>query len=93
MGAGPVNVTVAVDGDPPLTALGLRVTLLIPTAPTVRARVAVELSVPVAVMFTATFEVCAKVVIGNVAVVAPAATVTDAGTVAADVVFDAKVTV
>lgn len=57
VGAGPVIVIVAVEDEPPLTDAGASETLLTPTAPTVRASVAVELSVPVAVMVTATFVV------------------------------------
>jgi len=59
VGAGPLNVIVAVEEEPPLTELGDRDTPLTPTAPTVSANVAVELSVPVAVRVTATLDVCA----------------------------------
>jgi hypothetical protein len=90
VGAGPLRVTVPVEGLPPATAAGLNVTdageggLIV--------RVAVWLPLRVPVMVTLAAALTAMVVTVKVAVVAPAATVTLAGVVA-DALLSDKVTV
>ena len=80
-GAGPVNVTVPVEEAPPVTAVGLKVTERGLGALTVSWAVAVPLSVAVIVGVAA--ETLAVVVTVKFAVVAPASTFTEAGTLAA----------
>jgi hypothetical protein len=82
-GAGLLRVTVPVDGLPPTTEVGLRATVVIVGA--VMARDAVTGVAPLAEapMLAVWFDPTAVVVTVNVAVVAPAATETDAGTVPA----------
>jgi hypothetical protein len=79
-GARPVKVTVPVEEKPPVTAVGFMVTLLRAAGLTVRVAVRVALYVPVIV--AGVDELTALVVTEKVAVVAPAATVTLAGTTA-----------
>ncbi|MCK7490004.1 MAG: hypothetical protein MZU79_07120 [Anaerotruncus sp.] len=90
-GAGPVNVTVPVDGFPPRTLLGLRIRDEATGAVTVKVAVRV---VPryVAEIVSVLLEVTGLVVAAKVAAVAPAGTVTVAGTWAAAVLLDVSVT-
>ena len=90
-GAAPFKVTVPVDEVPPVTLVGLSVTLEGVGALTVRFT---DFVVPLssAEMLTVALAVTGVVVIVNVALVAPAATVTLAGTVAADVLLLPSVT-
>jgi hypothetical protein len=90
-GAGPFSVTVPVEVPPPAMVAGLRV------RDEVLIRLTVRLALRVvppseAEMATVVLVVTGTVVTVNVAVVAPAATVTLAGTVATAVLFDASVT-
>lgn len=81
VGATPFRVTVPVEGVPPTTEIGDRETLLRVGA--VMARLAVaEVDPRVAVIVADVAAETAAVVTVNVAVVAPAATVTEVGTVA-----------
>jgi hypothetical protein len=89
-GAAPVSVTVPVEGAPPVTAVGFRLTELRSGAVTVR--VAVLVTLYVAEMVTDVLLPTALVVTVKVAVVAFAATVTLAGTVATDVLLLVRVT-
>jgi hypothetical protein len=89
-GAAAAKVTVPVDEVPPTTEVGLSVTLLREPVKTVRLAVWVDPYVPEIV--TAVFELTTLVVIGKVAVVALAATVTLAGTCAAEMLLLDKVT-
>lgn len=83
-GALPVSVSVAVEGVPPITVLGDRPTLEFAAGVTVS--VAVFVAPPATpVIVTEVEEPTPSVVTVNVAVVAPAATTTLAGTVAAEV--------
>jgi len=89
VGAGPLMVTVPVELVPPATLAGLKLSALITGVVTVRVAVAeVPLKAPVIVEVPFT----ANVVTVKVAVVAPAATVTEAGTVAAAVLEEVRVT-
>jgi hypothetical protein len=89
-GAAPVRVTVPVDGDPPVTAVGASTTL--DSCGAVIVRVAVFATAPrVAVIVALVVVETAVVLIVNVAVVLLAATVTVAGTVAL-VEFDFRLT-
>jgi hypothetical protein len=95
LGAGPLSVTVPLEEEPPVTLLGLRVIEErvgdVPAGVTVS--VAVFVVVPrVAVMVTGVEAVTAVVFTVNVALVAPAATVTLAGTVAADALLERDTT-
>ena len=81
VGAGAPRVTVPVDGDPPMTAVGPNATEDTHDF-TVRAAVLLA-PAAVAVMVAVAFVVTAVVVIVKVVLVAPAATVTEAGTTAA----------
>ena len=88
-GAGPVSFTVPVEELPPTTELGLTVRPL-PLPVSVGAktvRVAVRLEPYFAVTVTDVFVATGEVVTVNVAVVAPAATVTVAGTCATAVLL------
>jgi len=90
VGAAPVIVTVPVELVPPATLAGLKLSALITGVVTVRtadAEVLLNAAEIVEVPLTA------NVVIGKVAVVLPAATVTEAGTVAAAVLEDVRVTI
>jgi hypothetical protein len=88
--AGPERVTVPVDGLPPMTDVGLRVTLR--RLAGLMVRVAVRLAeANVAVIVALADVATAVVVIVKVAVVAPAATVTEVGSVAF-AVLDARET-
>ena len=78
VGAGPESVTVPVDGEGPLTVVGLSVRELAVGAVTVKAAVWVVPRIPVIV--TEVFVATGLVVTANVAVVAFADTVTLAGT-------------
>jgi hypothetical protein len=90
-GAGPFSFTVPVDELPPRTDVGLNVTELRVAAVTVT--VAVFVFVPyVAVIVAEVLAATGAVVTLNVAVVAPEATVTLAGTVATDVLLLASAT-
>lgn len=81
-GAGPFSVTVPVEKVPPSTLDGFNETAKMPGGLTVRDVPWVPLSVPE--ILTCVGALTADVVIANVALVAPAATVTLAGTVATD---------
>jgi hypothetical protein len=81
VGAGPFKVTVPVDGLPPTTEVGLTVTLVTVGAWMVNGAV-LETGPSVALMFAVASAPTALVVIVNVPVFAPAAIVTDPGTVA-----------
>jgi hypothetical protein len=90
VGAGPLRVTVPVDGDPPVTDVGLSPNVV--TTGAVIARLAVEVLAPrVAVIVAEALADTAEVDTVNVPVVDPAATVTEAGTVA-DALFEARFT-
>jgi hypothetical protein len=85
------RVTVPVEVVPPYTVAGASVTVV--TTGTVIVRLTELGPVPTdAVIVTGVFEATNSVLIGNVATVAPAATVTVAGTVAADVFEEVRVT-
>jgi hypothetical protein len=85
-GAGPLSVTVPVEGLPPTTLDGFTPNELNPTATGVTVRGAVRVTPPyTAEIVTAVEPDTGLVVTGNVALVAPAATVTLDGTVAANV--------
>jgi hypothetical protein len=90
-GAGSVRVTVAEPLLPPTTVAGLKTTVLTPGGVIVRVAAAV---VPYnrASMFEVVFDATLTVVIVAVPVELPAATVIDAGIVAADVLLDVKPT-
>ena len=90
-GAAPFKVTVPVEEVPPVTLVGLSVMLEGVGALTVRFT---DFVVPLstAEMLDAVSAATGAVVTGNVALVAPAATVTLAGTVAADVLLLVRVT-
>ena len=88
--AGPVNVTVPVDEDPPITEVGLKLTPLRVSAVTVK--LAVLVTPKIAVIVTEVLLATGLVMMVNVAVVAPAATVTLAGTCAAAVLLLDSVT-
>lgn len=91
-GAALPRVTVPVDVFPPTTEAGLSVTPVTTGGVTVRTAVLLEdEAASDAVMVTLVDFVTADVEIANVAEVAPAGIVTVAGTVAAAVLFDAKV--
>jgi hypothetical protein len=91
VGAGPFNVTVPVEEVPPFTVDGLSVTLVGIGALTARfADFVVPLNT--AEMLTVALAATGLVVIVNVALVAPAATVTFAGTCAAAVLLLVSVT-
>lgn len=88
----PVKTAVPVDDVPPVTLVGLALTLLTTGANTFK--VVVLLVAPcVAVIVTAASEATASVVTVNVLEFVPAVTVTEAGTVAADVLLLDKLTV
>jgi len=90
-GAGPVIVAVPVEGLPPTTDVGDKLTELMAGGLTVS--VVFTLAVPCVAVIVATVLVATAVVVTvNVAVVAPAATVTFAGTVAAEA-LDVRFTV
>jgi hypothetical protein len=90
-GAGALRVTVPVDGVPPLTLEGFRVNELAASVATVSD--AVFVIVPfLAVIVTVALDASVDVVIVKVAVLAPAGTVTLAGTCAADVLLLESVT-
>jgi len=84
VGAGPFSVTVPVDGVPPVTDVGFKLTELEAGALTVSPAVCVVL-LYVAEMVTDVLLATGLVLTVNVPVVAPPATVTLAGTVAAAV--------
>jgi hypothetical protein len=91
VGAGPSSVTVPVAGLPPVNTVGLSASAERDGALTVRG--AVFATPPAdAVMVGEVVEGTAEVEIVNVAVVCPAVTVTDAGTVAAAVLLLLRVT-
>jgi hypothetical protein len=90
VGAGPESVTVPVEGAGPMTVVGFRVKALSVGAVTVNVAVRAVPRVPVIV--TEVFEATALVVTVKVAVVAFAATVTLAGTLAAGVLLLDSVT-
>jgi len=79
--AGPVSVTVPVEGEPPRTEVGLRLTVLRVEAVMARAAVCLSLA-RVAVIVADAFESTPVVVTVTVAEVAPLATVTELGTAA-----------
>ncbi len=91
VGAALEIVTVPVEAVPPTTDVGFKVKVVIVGAVTVSVAVAVE-PLSAAVMTDELFVVIASDVAVNVAVVAPAATVTVAGTVAAAVVAELRLT-
>jgi hypothetical protein len=91
-GAAPLSVTVPVEEAPPMTEVGLRLRPL-RAAAGVTVKVAVRLTLLyAAVIVTAVVEDTLPVVAVKVVVVAPAATVTDAGTWAAAVFELVRVT-
>jgi hypothetical protein len=90
-GAGPLRVTVPVDGVPPVTDVGFTPRELTTGGVTVKAPLFVVL-LYVAEMFTSVLLATGLVVTVNVPVVSPAATGTLAGTVAAAVLSLASVT-
>jgi len=83
VGAAPVRVTVPVELVPPVTEVGFKLTVESTGALTVRVAVA-ETLFAVAVIVAVWFDPTATVVAVNVADVLPAATVTEAGTVTAE---------
>ena len=89
-GAGPLSVTVPVEEPPLITDVGFTETPFNTAAVTVNEVLAVVPSVPE--MMSAVSLATALVVMMNVAVVAPAATVTLAGTCAADTLLLESVT-
>jgi hypothetical protein len=90
-GAGADNVTVPVEPAAPVTVVGFR---LIEIPPTVMLSVAVgDPPLAEAVMMLVVADATPSVVTVNVPVVAPAATVIVAGTVAAEVLLDCRLTV
>jgi hypothetical protein len=91
VGAAPFSVTVPLEDVPPLTVVGFRASFVATGGWTVNAA---ETGVPllVAVIFPVVLDPTGVVVTVNVPVVAPAAIVTVAGTVAAELV-DARLTV
>jgi len=91
-GAGALRVTVHTLGVPPTTLLRLSVSVRVFTAVTVKTAVALVLPC-VAVIVEVVFAETANDVAVNVAVVAPAGTVTVAGTVAAAVLLDVSETI
>ena len=91
LAAGPLSVTVPVVEVPPITTVGLRLVELTTGAVTVSAVVFVELLL-VAEMVTDVLLATGFVLTVNVAVLAPPATVTLAGTVAAPVLLLVSVT-
>jgi len=87
LGAGPLRVTVPVDGDPPVTLVGLSAiaeSVAEPGGVTVSEAVLVTPAYDAEIV-TGVDAVTALVLTVNVALLAPAATVTLAGTVAVDV--------
>src|SRR5580704_16617979 len=90
LGAAPLSVTIPVDGDPPFTAAGLSATEDSATAVAGFTVSKMVLVVPPyeAEMVTGVAAVTALVVTVNVALVAPPATVTLAGTVAAETLLE-----
>ena len=88
VGAAPLKVTVPVEGDPPATDVGERVSVEITGEVTVRTAVA-EVPADVAVMVDVPLS--GKVVTVKLAVVAPDGTVTVAGTVAREVLEEVSV--
>ena len=87
LGAGPLSVTVPVEGDPPVTLMGLSAmaeSVAEPGGATLSEAILVTPAY-IAEMVTAVELVTALVLTVNVALLAPAATVTLAGTVAAAV--------
>ncbi len=87
LGAGPLRVTVPVEGDPPVTLVGLSAiadSVAEPGGATLSEAILVTPAY-IAEMVTAVELVTALVLTVNVALLAPAATVTLAGTVAAAV--------
>jgi hypothetical protein len=93
--AGPPSVTVPVEVRPPVTVVGFKVRPEIVGGGGFTVRVAVPVSplLSVAAMVTGVDALTARVVTVNVTVVAPAATVTLAGTVATAVLLLDRVTV
>jgi hypothetical protein len=93
-GAGPLRVTVPVDGLPPTTEAESKVKEVRSTGGAGwTVRVAVRLTLlKRAVIVTGVFASTGTVVAANVAVVAPAATVTEAGTWATAVLLEVRVT-
>jgi len=91
-GAGAFRVTVPVDDTPPGTDVGLTLTLL--SADGVTVKVVVRLT-PLykPVIVTAVWDATGLVVAVNVAVVTPARTITEAGTCAAAVLLEVKLTI
>lgn len=79
-GAAVPSVTVQTLGEPPTTDVGLSESVNVLTAVTVRTAVAVPFPDSVAEIVALVLEATVLVVTENVADVAPAATVTDAGT-------------
>jgi hypothetical protein len=94
LGAAPLSVTVPVDGDPPLTVAGLSATEDSATAVAGFTVSKVVSVVPPyeAEMVTGVTTVTELVVTVNVALVAPAATVTLAGTAAPDALLERETT-
>ena len=94
LGAAPLSVTVPVDDVPPLTVAGLTATedSTAAVAGFTVSRVVLVVPPYEAVMVTGVAAVTALVVIVNVALLVPAATVTLAGTVAADTLLERSTT-
>ncbi len=91
VGAATLRVTVPVEVVPPRTVVGLRLTEVARIGVTVRVAV-LATALAVAVIVEVALVAVTSVVIGNVAEVAPAATVTEAPTVATVVLLDVRVT-
>jgi len=94
-GAGPLRVTVPCDDTPPVTLVGLRASddsVPAPAEPGFTVSVAKRPVPKPALMLTDVTTVTADVLIGNVALVAPAATATSSGTLAAGLLLDSATT-
>jgi hypothetical protein len=91
-GAGPSRVTVPCDDEPPVTLVGFRLTVVTANAGVMFREVSKELAPMVAVMNTLVLEETDVVVTVNEAAVLPAATVTLAGTVAAELLLESETT-
>jgi hypothetical protein len=87
VGAGPVSVTVPVEGLPPITLVGLRLRDVRLTGASVMVKVAVCVEPKEPVMVTAVLVLTAFVVMAKVALVFPPATTTVAGVCAAPVLL------
>ena len=91
VGAGPLSVTVPVDDVPPATVVGFNTTDVVTGAVTVSDAFALVVNAPAEIVDVA-FDATGDVETVNVAVVWPSATVTVAGTVAALLSDDVRLT-